>query len=190
MPSFILAILASPRSCETQSWFESALALAAARRARSSAVRVAIPLSWAKAIWESAKLGRLVAVLGAIGASQAMTEFETDGTIITANENFLGSSGVAKAPPSAAYGRPPRRSRRLDQYQLQAVVGERGISDQLTIKLAVPSPSANPPSGGHQESTMPTSSREDFVNGLLSAVNTTVGWTKRRINAVRSRIRA
>ena len=39
--------------------------------------------------WESAKLGDLVAVLGAIGASQAMTEFETDGTIITANWRSL-----------------------------------------------------------------------------------------------------
>ena len=46
-----------------------------------------------KATGESAKLSDLVAVLGAIGASQAMIEFETDGTIITANENFLAALG-------------------------------------------------------------------------------------------------
>jgi len=36
---------------------------------------------------------RLVATLAGIGASQAMIEFEMDGTIITANENFLGALG-------------------------------------------------------------------------------------------------
>ncbi len=36
---------------------------------------------------------RLAATLQAIGASQAMIEFEMDGTIITANENFLGALG-------------------------------------------------------------------------------------------------
>jgi len=34
---------------------------------------------------ESAKLGDPVAVLGAIGASQATIAFETEGSIITAN---------------------------------------------------------------------------------------------------------
>ena len=36
---------------------------------------------------------RLVAMLEGIGASQAMIEFELDGTIITANENFLNALG-------------------------------------------------------------------------------------------------
>jgi hypothetical protein len=34
-----------------------------------------------------------IATLKGIGASQAMIEFEMDGTITTANENFLGAMG-------------------------------------------------------------------------------------------------
>jgi PAS domain-containing protein len=37
----------------------------------------------------------LVSMLEAIGGSQAMIEFEPDGTIVTANENFLAAMGYA-----------------------------------------------------------------------------------------------
>ncbi len=40
---------------------------------------------------------QLVATLNAIGASQAMIEFEMDGTIITANKNFLSALGYELA---------------------------------------------------------------------------------------------
>jgi methyl-accepting chemotaxis protein len=42
---------------------------------------------------DNADLRQMAATLQAIGASQAMIEFELDGTIITANENFLGALG-------------------------------------------------------------------------------------------------
>ena len=38
---------------------------------------------------------RLVTTLEAISASQAMIEFETDGTILTANANFLAGIGYS-----------------------------------------------------------------------------------------------
>ena len=41
----------------------------------------------------AAETAGLVATLDGIGASQAMIEFEMDGTIITANENFCGALG-------------------------------------------------------------------------------------------------
>ena len=40
-------------------------------------------------------LSHLKMTLDGIGASQAMIEFETDGTIITANENFLRAMGYS-----------------------------------------------------------------------------------------------
>lgn len=45
------------------------------------------------ALDNEAESKRLVEMLNGIGASQAMIEFELDGTILTANENFLGALG-------------------------------------------------------------------------------------------------
>jgi len=42
---------------------------------------------------QNARIAILEAMLSAIGKSQAVIEFEMDGTIITANENFLGAMG-------------------------------------------------------------------------------------------------
>jgi len=53
-------------------------------------------LTWSvvtQKVKSNAENERLVATLQGIGASQAMIEFEMDGTIITANENFLGALG-------------------------------------------------------------------------------------------------
>jgi len=53
-------------------------------------------LTWSvvtQKVKQDAENQRLVATLKGIGASQAMIEFEPDGTIITANENFLGALG-------------------------------------------------------------------------------------------------
>jgi len=61
--------------------------------AKQQRSKLGAPSAAAKATGERAKLGGLVAVLGTIGASQAMIAFDTDGTIITANEHFLGALG-------------------------------------------------------------------------------------------------
>jgi methyl-accepting chemotaxis protein len=41
----------------------------------------------------AAKLAEMEATIAAIGKSQAMIEFEMDGTVVTANDNFLGAMG-------------------------------------------------------------------------------------------------
>ncbi len=55
-------------------------------------------LSWSvvtEKVKQEAENARLVATLSGIGASQAMIEFEMDGTITTANENFLNAMGYS-----------------------------------------------------------------------------------------------
>ena len=97
---------------------------------------------------------------------------------------YGSSARVApKAPPSwprNRAGRPPRRSRRSRPRSVPTA-GGRKIHDLASAASptsspssppddpsAVPSPSANPLQARTPENqTMPTSSREDFVNGLL-----------------------
>ncbi|MFQ5619688.1 MAG: PAS domain-containing protein, partial [Rhodospirillales bacterium] len=58
-------------------------------------VKTAVDITGKKveSLEKEAENERLVATLQGIGASQAMIEFEMDGTIITANENFLTAMG-------------------------------------------------------------------------------------------------
>ena len=60
-----------------------------------NAVKNAVDITAAKKeqLEAAAETERLVATLAGIGGSQAMIEFEMDGTIITANENFLVTLG-------------------------------------------------------------------------------------------------
>jgi methyl-accepting chemotaxis protein len=60
-----------------------------------------------------AETARAIAQSAAIGRSQAVIEFKLDGTVITANENFLNALGYMLGRDCRKASRYVRRARRL-----------------------------------------------------------------------------
>ena len=62
--------------------------------------------------------------IAAIGRAQAVIEFNLDGTIITANENFLATVGYRLDEIQGKHHQHVRRARRARQRRLSGILGQ------------------------------------------------------------------